>query len=253
MKQSKEILGKSIISIINGKDIGHVKNVVINPELRSIEFLVVQNEEWNFGIKAVPFKLVEGLGDYAVTIESETCVIDLADIPIANDLLSKNIQIKGTRVITRKGQFIGQVSEFTFSQETGKILGCLIERTDGEKLVLPEEYVVTFGKDITIATEDADNHFLTEEAFRKVHEKQETTEPSVTRQAETEVATAAEVTETEADELLELIGRTLTANLYDEQGALLLAEGETITREVVDRVRTLGRNKALELALKAVE
>ncbi|MFY0543370.1 PRC-barrel domain-containing protein [Brevibacillus sp. H7] len=246
MKQSKEILGKSIISISSGKDIGSVKNFVINPELRSIEFLVVQNEQWEFGIKAIPFKLVEGLGDYAVTIESETCIIDLADIPVANDLLSKNIHIKGTRVITRKGQFLGQISEFMFSQETGKILGCYVERTDGETKILPEEHVVTFGKEITVAAEESDKYLVTEESFRVAQAKQDGTE--TTRQAETEVAAAVE-----ASELDELIGRIISANLYDEQGELLLAEGEEITPEVVDKVKRLGRNKALELALKAVE
>jgi uncharacterized protein YrrD len=250
MKQSKEILGKPIISITGGKEIGKVKNFVINPELRSVEFLVVQNDQWDFGIKAVPFKLVEGMGDYAVTIESENAVIDLADIPIANELLTKNIQIKGTRIISKKGHFFGQVSEYFFSQETGKIIGCLVERADGTTLVLPEEFVVTFGKEITIVAEDSDHHLLTEEAFRLAQTSQ--AEPVPAEEAEPEaIQEAAAAAET--DELDELVGKTLTANLYDEQGELLLAEGEEITWEVVQKVKRMGRNKALELALKAGE
>lgn len=253
MKQSKEILGKPIISIMAGKEIGKVKNFVINPELRSVEFLVVQNDQWAFGIKAVPFKLVEGMGDYAVTIEAENAVIDLADIPIANDLLTKNIQIKGTRIISKKGHFFGQINEYFFSQETGKILGCLVEKADGTTLVLPEEYVVTFGKEITVVAEDGDRHLITEEAFRLAQSNQADT-AAATEQSEGEVAAAVEVDELDQlDELNELVGKTLTAHLYDDQGELLLAEGEAITQEVVDKVRQLGRNKALELALKAGE
>lgn len=245
MKQSKEILGKPIISILDGKDIGKVKNFVINPELRSIEFLIVQNDQWEFGIKAIPFKLVEGLGDYAVTIESAGAVIDLADIPIANDLLTKHIQIKGTRIISKKGHMLGQISEYFFSQETGKILGCLVERQEGETLVLPEEAVVTFGKDITVVTEDGEKQLVKEDQFRLAYaESNEGVDPLA------EVAATSEET---AAELAEFIGKKLTANLYDLNGNLLLADGETITEAVIEQVKRMGRNKALELALKVAD
>lgn len=244
MKQSKEILGKPIISIRNGKEIGKVKNFVINPDMRSIEFLIVQNDQWDFGIKAIPFKLVEGLGDYAVTIDTEGSVIDLADIPIANDLLTKNIQIKGTRIISKKGHFLGQIGEYYFSQGSGKILGCVVEQSDEEPLVLLEENVITFGKEITVVTEDAEKYLVKEETFRSVYAAK-----AMPQGNEDEAAATSEM----AAELDELVGKLITANLYDEQGNLLLAEGEEITQDLVNRVKRLDRNKALELALKAME
>ncbi|MED4585596.1 PRC-barrel domain-containing protein [Brevibacillus choshinensis] len=247
MKQSKEVLGKPIISIFAGKEIGKVKNFVINPDLRSIEFIIVQNDQWDFGIKAVPFKLVEGLGDYAVTIDSESAVIDLADIPIANELLSKNIQIKGTRIISRKGHHLGQISEYYFDPETGKILGCILDKPDSPS-VLPEAAVITFGKEITVISDEGDQPLVSDEAFR--NEKIET-EP----EAVEETMIAQEPVSSAVDELdlEELIGKTLSANLYDPSGELIAAEGSVITAEIVDQTKAMGSNKALELALKVAE
>ncbi|KQL48881.1 hypothetical protein AN963_03550 [Brevibacillus choshinensis] len=247
MKQSKEVLGKPIISIFAGKEIGKVKNFVINPDLRSIEFIIVQNDQWDFGIKAVPFKLVEGLGDYAVTIDSESAVIDLADIPIANELLSKNIQIKGTRIISRKGHHLGQISEYYFDPETGKILGCILDKPDAPS-VLPEAAVITFGKEITVISDEGDQPLVSDEAFR--NEKIET-EPAAIE----ETTIAQEPVSSAVDELdlEELIGKTLSANLYDPSGELIAAEGSVITAEIVNQTKAMGSNKALELALKAAE
>ncbi|MED4779224.1 PRC-barrel domain-containing protein [Brevibacillus choshinensis] len=247
MKQSKEVLGKPIISIFAGKEIGKVKNFVINPDLRSIEFIIVQNDQWDFGIKAVPFKLVEGLGDYAVTIDSESAVIDLADIPIANELLSKNIQIKGTRIISRKGHHLGQISEYYFDPETGKILGCILDKPDSPS-VLPEAAVITFGKEITVISDEGDQPLVSDEAFR--NEKIET-EPEAVE--ETMIAQESVSSAVDELDLEELIGKTLSANLYDPSGELIAAEGSVITAEIVDQTKAMGSNKALELALKVAE
>lgn len=247
MKQSKEVLGKPIISILAGKEIGKVKNFVINPELRSIEFIIVQNDQWDFGIKAVPFKLVEGLGDYAVTIDSENAVIDLADIPIANELLSKNIQIKGTRIISRKGHHLGQIVEYYFDPETGKILGCILDKPD-VPVVLPEASVITFGKEITVISDEGDQPLVPDETFRNGIFG---VEPSAAEEA----AVTQEPVSSVVDELdlEELIGKTLTANLYDPAGELIAEEGSVITAQIVNQTKAMGSNKALELALKAAE
>ncbi|MDF2679893.1 MAG: PRC-barrel domain protein [Brevibacillus sp.] len=247
MKQSHEVLGKPIISIFAGKEIGKVKNFVINPELRSIEFIIVQNDQWDFGIKAVPFKLVEGLGDYAVTIQSENAVIDLADIPIANELLSKNIQIKGTRIISRKGHHLGQISEYYFDPETGKILGCILDQQDSPS-VLPEAAVVTFGKEITVISDEGDQPLVSDEAFRN---EKTGNESAVADQPTPSQETASSAVD-ELD-LEELIGKSLSANLYDPSGELIAAEGSVITAEIVNQAKAMGSNKALELTLKAAE
>jgi uncharacterized protein YrrD len=256
MKQSKEVLGMPIISIMDGKEIGKVKNIVINPEQRGIDFLVVQNDQWEFGIKAIPFKLVEGLGDYAVTIETENAVIDLADIPIANELLSKNIQIKGARVITRKGHYLGQATEYYFNKTTGKIVGCFVELPSGEANIIPEKAILTFGKDILVVVEEADKQLYSEIEFRKTMDSSDTKDHDMQEELFEQLlpqASAALEDPNPAVDFLQLthvVGKTLSSDLYDLQGELLLEEGETITEEIVEKVKKMGRNKVMELTLK---
>lgn len=89
MKKSTQILGQPIISISEGAEIGKVKSFVINPDKGSVDFLTIEHEDWQVSVKAIPFKKVVGIGEYAVTVESDRAVIDLNEIPIADQLVNK--------------------------------------------------------------------------------------------------------------------------------------------------------------------
>ena len=159
MKKSVQINGLPIISIADGNQIGKVKSLVINPDKGSVDFLTIEHEDFQVSVKAIPFKKIIGIGEYAVTVESENAVIDLNEIPIANQLVNKKIKITETKVMTRKGELIGEVQEYFVEDETGQILG--MELKVDEKIVyLASDSVVTFGKDIIIVNEDAASRFL---------------------------------------------------------------------------------------------
>ena len=159
MKSSAQIIGLPIISISDGVQIGIVKTLVINPEKGSIDFLIIEHEDWQINVKAIPFKKVVGIGEFALTIESGNAVIDLTEIPIANQLVSKKIEIKNTRIMTRIGELLGDVNEYYVNDDTGLVIGMKIIIDNGEK-VLSSKYVLTYGKDMIIVNEEASNHYL---------------------------------------------------------------------------------------------
>lgn len=158
MKRSEELLGLSVISIEDGKEIGRVSDFVINSAKGMVEFLIIDNGYRYMGIKILPFKMVEGVGEYAVTILSSTSITDLSDEPEVNGLLEKNVRVKGTKVLTRKGKLIGSVSEFLIDDGgEGKISGCEVAPTNntGQSGIIPADQIVTFGKDVVVVHEDA--------------------------------------------------------------------------------------------------
>lgn len=61
-EKSVEILNLPVISISEGEEIGQVKSLIINPEKFSVDFLTTQQEEWQVGVKAIPFKKSSVLG-----------------------------------------------------------------------------------------------------------------------------------------------------------------------------------------------
>lgn len=271
MKKSRDIIGLPVISIADGKEMGSVKSLVINPDQGSVEFMVVSSDEWQLGIKAIPFKLIVGMGEFAVTIESSSSIIDLAEIPIANELLSKNIQIHSTRIITRKGRLLGKAEEYFLDEETGKIaaVSFLMEK-DNEQKLLPEDVVLTFGREIIVVSEDVDDHIIgsindlenLEDTQSEEQGNADTTvaETETPLQSVRENAAASEATGSATVSDLEedfdmrqfplLVGKKVTADITDSQGNIIIAQGEAVTEEVFNKIRSYGRSKLIELTLK---
>lgn len=249
MKKSTQITGLPIISISDGNQVGKVKSLVINPDKGSVDFLTIEHEDFQVSVKAIPFKKVVGIGEYAVTVDSESAVIDLNEIPIANQLVNKKIKITNTRVMTRKGELIGEVNEYFVDQDTGHILGMQLKLPNKE-VALSSESVVTYGKDIIIVKEDATSYFLNsvEELEGKADDADEWFEEFPTA----EVASSVEDDEVKAlkEKQIELlVGKTLTKDVYDKNGTILFNEGTVLTIEQIQKAQEEGPGIVVELSM----
>ncbi len=235
MKKSVEIINLPIISIVDGNEIGSVKSLVINPEKGAVDFLTIDQEEWQDSVKAIPFKKVVGIGEYALMIENENSIIDLTEIPIANQLVDKKITINDTRVITRKGQLIGDVIEYAIDDETGKIIEMIIKMADTQ-ITISADHVITYGKNMIINEEAAENDVL------KASPKQieEVKENSGENQAFLNLREKQQ-------ELL--IGKKVLKNIYNTDGQLIIEEETVLDKEDIERAQEAGPGVFVEVSM----
>ncbi len=257
MKKSEELLGLSIISLNDGKEVGKVKDLVVNPEQGAVECLVVDDGTRYLGVKVLPSKFIEGVGEYAVTIESATAITTLEDLPNLNDLLEKNVEVIGTKVLTKKGRLIGMVSEFYIDEENeGKITACEFEAPKSDIIkIIPAEGVVTFGKDVLVVAEDIEKLLLDKNEYN-----QDAAVDTVVEEAES-TPVAEEVTETEdtsdAAKMFEdrqrqfLLGRKVSKKIELDNGQVLAEEGTVITEELIEKAKALGKFTELSMNTKS--
>lgn len=241
MKKSIEIKNLPIISIANGIEIGKVKDLVIDPEQSSVDFLTVEQENWQVSVKAIPFRKIIGIGEYAVTVENENAVIDLNEIPIANQLVNRKIKIIDTRLMTRKGQLVGQAIEFFVNDETGQIIGVEINWQD-RKVVLSSEFIITLGKDIIVVTEEAVDHFV--DSITDLLEEipiEEVIEEAV---VENEEIVALNQKQTEM-----LLGKRVAENIVDLSGKQIIEAGTILTDADIAKAKEAGPNVFVKLTM----
>ncbi|BCB05008.1 hypothetical protein KH172YL63_31410 [Bacillus sp. KH172YL63] len=236
-----------IISISDGSEIGRVKSLVINPDKGSVDFLTIEHEDWQISVKAIPFKKVIGIGEYAVTVENENAVIDLNEIPIANQLVNKKIKINDTRVMTRKGQMIGSIQEFLVDEDTGSIVSLEMHAQD-KTYFLGTEHVLTFGKDIIIVNEDAAENFkgsvdqvATPEPA--IEEEQVVYEPVVQEQPQQGIETI------KSKQTQLLAGKKVTEDIYNLEGHLLIAKGSSLTESDIKAAQEAGPSVFVDLTM----
>lgn len=254
MKKSTQISGLPIINISEGNQVGKVKSLVINPDKGSVDFLTIEHEDWQVSVKAIPFKKVVGIGEYAVTIESENAIIDLNEIPIANQLVNKKIKITNTKIMTRKGELIGEVQEYFVDQDSGHILG--MQLTAGSKQVaLSSNSVVTFGKDIIIVKEDAASNFL--DSVEQLEASEDVIDVATLDQDVTPIFEEMKHEATEDIEMqdlkqkqIELLnGKKLVNDVFDKNGDVLFPEGTILNQEDIEKAQEKGPGIVIDLSM----
>ncbi len=261
MKRSEELLGLSIISIEDGKEVGSVSDLVINPAKGTVEYLLVDNGLRHLGVKILPFKLVEGVGEYAVTIQNSSSVTDLASESDVTGLLEQNVRVKGTKVLTKKGKLIGTVSEFLVDDNNeGKIAGCELAPADasGNKGIIPADQIITFGKDVLVVNEGAEGSLTDSVEGSSSATAVKPPEKKLTSpKDDTEKKTPGQQEPSEAARLFEerqreyLLGRKVSKRIETDSGEVIAEEGDLITEELLDKAKTAGKFAELSMNSKA--
>ncbi|PWK10282.1 hypothetical protein [Tumebacillus permanentifrigoris] len=222
MKSSAQIQGLPIFSLVDGAEIGQVKQLVIEPSSGSVRLFQVENDQHAIGVHVLPYASVIGVGDFAVTVESGESIRDLNNVLGARDLVLLSYKIIGTRVLSRKGQLMGTVHEYYVDEETGSVTACsFAEHGQSDSIrVFHRDNIMTFGRDVlvikdetsiyatldegTSTSENVIPHPATQEATRAEQEiavttVTDSTSPQATSTGADTADTTSDATETTSD------------------------------------------------------
>jgi uncharacterized protein YrrD len=236
MKKSQEIIGLPVFSIIDGRKIGQVKDLVINPEEGKLDFILVSNGSWYVGARVLPFEAVMGIGEHAVTTESENLLTNINDTAGANTLLQRNIEVIGSRVLTDQGNLIGAVSEYAVDEASGKITSLEYKIAEDESIVetIVADDILTYGADVIVVRERRNNsEAITSDAAENI--------TSGEASAETEGAAFFKQRQKQF-----LLGKKLVQDIKDTSGNVLIAEGTIVTEEIINLAEQ--HNRFVELS-----
>lgn len=280
MKKTQEIIGLPVISISGGVEIGRVKGIIINADEGSVDYIIVDSGTQSLNTMIIDAGNITGIGEYALTIEDGDDIKDINQVPEAVELLNKNVKIIGTKVITKKGRLIGRVSEF-YVDEDNRCKITAVEYSsnkDNEKtLTAPRGSVITFGKDISIVEDNIEDELIEsksqlvpENHMPEISEKEpaspeedagslnyseagDTNTNDISEEDsdlfDVTAATQEENTATlfEQRQRQYLTGRKATKAILDNDGNVIINDGELITGEIIDEAKKTG--KLIELVM----
>ncbi len=123
LMRTKEFVGKPVISMADGAEIGKVEDLIYVG--LNLSALVVKGER---GEGLLPFKSIEANGPDAITIESYTLIDWNAGHTLAPESRTTH-EIKKLKVIDAEGKMIGHMHDFTMNRQ-GSIEEISV-RTDG--------------------------------------------------------------------------------------------------------------------------
>lgn len=269
MKKSTDILGLPVISIMEGKELGNVKGLVINPNGGIVTALVRDEIKWYLEAKLLPFSAITGVGEYAVTIEDSSSVASITTAPEFEKLLSDDIKVIGTKVLTKSGRIQGKVTEILID-DAGQITACEIEDVSGQSAEIPAQRILTYGKDVLIIKETTDEQqpvaaaTLVQSSVQPIAEPEPVAAVPAAPAADAapaiaEVpAPAAATNEGNADAARKfddkhrkyLLGKKANRRIETDNGMVIIDQGGEITEEVLQKAKLAGKFVELSMSIQ---
>lgn len=162
-----------MISLDNGQKVGRVRSLVIDPQQLAIAALMIDQNGWFKELKVLPFASIHNIGDHAIILTTTTAVVRATALPDLMPLVKNPVKLTGTRVLTEGGTFLGNVEDFQFNPQNGKITimeisGRLLDNILRGNGSLAASQVVTVGQDAIIVR--ADSEQVLEQASRGLQE-----------------------------------------------------------------------------------
>jgi len=255
-----------------------VKGLVVNPQQKNVEFLLLDELQEGEELKGLSFRSAEGVGEFAVTVQDSNAIVDLMKISLLKEMVQKGIQVLGTKVVTRKGKLLGEVTEYSVDTESGELTEFFYNGSGGIEHSLPAHSIITIGKEVLVVEEEGTAANAGAEAPPPV--KKETgnfpmgndgsLEKEVPEAEKSELEIAALSSAAERELLISepdpdpaeifvqrqrqyLIGKTLLKDFKLEDGEIIAWENQVITEELFDRIYRLGTQKLMELTLSVRE
>jgi len=163
MRKSRQYLSLPVVTLEEGKEIGRIRGLVVNPQAGEIAALIVQRGHIFPEQKVIPYPRVVSVGNNALTIQKASSAERLASLPQILNLVKENVQLKGSRVITEEGTALGHVVEYLVDPATGKIEAFEVTASPAASLwkgkaYLPASEVRTIGKDVLVVRQGAEEN-----------------------------------------------------------------------------------------------
>ncbi|MBO1765758.1 PRC-barrel domain-containing protein [Allobranchiibius sp. GilTou38] len=111
----KKATGRKVVSLATAETVGKVSRFVIDVPQRRIAALVLRKTDKHGEI--LTWSDVTGFGDDAVTV-ADVGVLSEADGPM-KELSDKDYQLMGKRVLSTRGDDLGEVKDVDFDPGTG--------------------------------------------------------------------------------------------------------------------------------------
>ena len=152
--------GLPVITMAEGKQVGKVDDLVVDPESKAVRWLRIHRGGMLGGERLwVSVDAVHGLGEDALTINTEADLRAPAEATEAGALLKAKRPVIGNKVITENGERLGEVRDYEFAPDTFALTSLSVPEgmnVVGPSLTIPADRVITIGEDmIVVATPEA--------------------------------------------------------------------------------------------------
>lgn len=160
MAKASEVIGRPVMVREGGKEVGKIKDLVVDPSGRQVLGFVVA-EGLLSGTKVASWAALQAIGPDSVVLNAAGSIVKAAQAPDIKSVLDKGTSIRGLKLQTTAGKELGKVEDFEFDSQTGAVQGYelsggLFSDALGGRSFLPTPMTLELGKDVAFVGPEAE-------------------------------------------------------------------------------------------------
>lgn len=152
MLKGQSIIGKKVLSRMDGQRIDSVRDIVISKDHTRVVALILDEGGIFSSGMAVAMENVVSFGNDAVVITDSKAVIRVDHFPAVKEIMDDRDSLVGKKVFTESGNQMGQIDDVYFDESTGSItslevVGKIVPTVKNGAAQLIRDDIVSIGPD----------------------------------------------------------------------------------------------------------
>jgi len=255
MRKGKNVVGQAILNFADGNRIDTIKDLLIGEANDVIVALLVDEGGLLSSSRVVPIENVRHFGRDAVVVEAQNSVVSASADPEVKAILQRKETLLGKRVVSDLGQKIGDISDIYFDEASGRIHGFEVSRgafgnvARGTSFLAVSE-IERIGPDVIFVRPET-GEALDGQVGGLEGALQRTGDRIGEAASQAGLNVQSGIAQREPEKAL--IGRRSGTDVTDENGRIIVANGERIRAEHVEWAKETDSMGALTSAATAGE
>jgi uncharacterized protein YrrD len=263
MLKGSDVIGKPIVAFDSGAIVEQVKDVLFDAVNNVVLGFLVKEKGVFSKARIVPFNQVKATGHDAVTVPNQNAVIESSADAKVDEIIQNNQAVKGTRVMTEDGKYLGAIRDLYFNEQTGQVEGYEISGgLMGDALkgrsFLPATSALKVGQDVVFVSHEAVQLLegqvggmkgVAQQAGQKLEETKNqgmAKAEMVADKLKNGASNATTSIGTFSDS--QLLGKTVAQEVRSDTGTIIAAQGQIITHNSIELAKREGKFMQLVVA-----
>ena len=254
MRKGTDLIGKAVVAYDTGERFETVLDLIFDQDSNRLLGFLVDEAGWFSTSKVIPLPSVQAIGLDAIIVPSKATEVSASDIQPIDRVLEHNNIMKGTKIMSTDGRYLGTMIDLYFDELTGEIEGYEVsggmfaDAYSGRSFV-PAPETLKIGKDVAfVPSETADmmqEHFggikaSMQTAGEKMRETVDAKgdQLEVAGQAATRASTNAMIDPQEQKAFA--LGKIAIATVETQDGVPIVLVGQEITQSTINTAQDYG-------------
>jgi uncharacterized protein YrrD len=243
MRKGKNVIGQPVLSFADGRRLDTIKDLVLSGTDDSVAALLVDEGGMLSNSRVVPFEAIRSFGRDAVVIEEAQAIVSAGDNKEISRILNRDEKLLGKKVVTDTGDGLGSISDMYFDDQSGRILGFEVsggvigDIARGTSYLAIDE-IERMGPDVIFVRPETGEHLENQvggvqgamnKAGERINEAGGRIGEGV---GDARDRVGAGISEQQPEQ--RLVGRRSGTDVADENGSIVVANGQRVRPEHVD-------------------